>query len=738
MYQPREPFQPAGPATQTALPTILTPSQVLDVFRRQWPLIASIAGAIVLLVAAYVLTASPRFTANARILMDTRQNQLLEKQNIVGSALIDTGIVDSQVELLTSENLLSAVVRNYNLVSDPEFNPPRGPLAALLSYLSFSDDGPPSEERRVQKVVEAMQRNLKVDRVGTTYVLSVSYTALDARKAALIANAIADAYIVGGLEAKYESTKRAGQWLQARSVELRDAATRADRAVQTFKSQNNIVGTSRGLMSDQELTDVTSQLTQAKAATAEAKARLDRIKVVNDKDLVQSTVSDALNNPVITRLRAQYLDLSAQYADWSGRYGANHQAAINLSNRMGELRKSIQDEVKRISDAYQSDYEIARSREQSLQNDLDALVKRASSSSQLQVELRNLESAADTSRTLYNNFLEKLQQATQQETFPITDARIITTAVPPDRKSSPKTLLLLAVGSVIGLLLGTGSAFARELMNDVFRTPGDVEDNLGLKCLGILPKVPAAASLDPRGGDGSNSRSRMSNFVVENPFSRYAETLRNIKVSIDVAQMNRQMKVIGIVSSLPKEGKTTVSANLGHLVAMTGHRTIVIDGDLHTCSLTRTLAPDAKVGLLEALADPANCDRFVCSAGSSKLHVLPAVIPQRMINSADVMASNAMAKLLHNLRERYDYIFIDLAPLMPVTDAKATNHLLDGMVYVIEWGQTRRSAVIESIGGADEVYDKVVGAVLNRAETGALRRIEGYKGAYYNRYYVEK
>jgi succinoglycan biosynthesis transport protein ExoP len=164
----------------------------------------------------------------------------------------------------------------------------------------------------------------------------------------------------------------------------------------------------------------------------------------------------------------------------------------------------------------------------------------------------------------------------------------------------------------------------------------------------------------------------------------------------------------------------------------------VIDGDLHTCSLTRTLAADAKTGLIEALAEPANCDRFIRRAESSGLHVLPAVIPQRMINSADVMASHAMGELLRHLRERYDYIFIDLAPLMPVTDAKATNHLLDGMVYVIEWGQTRRSAVLESIGGADEIYDKIVGAVLNRAETGALRRIEGYKGAYYNRYYVEK
>ena len=741
MYQPREPFQPAA-SSQVVMPALLSPSQILDVFRRQWPLIAGVTAGVLLLVGAYVLTTPPKFTASTRILMDTRQNQLLEKQNIVGTALIDTGMVDSQVELLTSANLLSTVVRTHNLVSDPEFNSSSpGLLSTLLSYISDTGDGPPSEERRVQKVVEAMQKSMKVDRVGVTYVLSVSYTALGPTKAAQLANAIADAYIVGGLEAKYDSTKRAGQWLQARSAELRDAATRSDLAVQNFKAQNNIVGTSRGLMSEQELTDVNTQLTQARAATAEAKARLDRIRVVNDKDLVQSTVSDALNNSVITRLRAQYLDLSAQYADWSSRYGLNHQASLNLASRMAELRKSIQDEVRRIGDAYQSDYEIARAREQSLQSGLDALVKQAGTSSQTQVELRNLESTADTSRTLSNNFLEKLQQATQQETFPITDARVIATASPPDRKSSPKTLILLAVGGIAGLLLGTGTAFGRELMNDVFRTPADVEENLGLKCLGILPMVTPSAAAIAQGeqrDDSGRGGNQLTNFVTENPFSRYAETLRNVKVSIDVARMSKEMKVIGIVSSLPKEGKTTVTANLGHLASMTGHRTLVIDGDLHTCSLSRALAPKAVAGLLEALAAPGQIGQFVQRIDASGMDFLPAVIPNRMINSADIMSSAAMANLLRVVRDQYDYIFVDLAPLMPVTDAKATSHLIDGMVYVIEWGRTRRTAVVESIGSAEEIYDKVIGTVLNRANPKALRRIEGYKGAYYTSYYVEK
>jgi succinoglycan biosynthesis transport protein ExoP len=551
--------------------------------------------------------------------------------------------------------------------------------------------------------------------------------------------------MVGALEAKYQSTKRASEWLQQRSAELREQATESDRAVQTFKAQYNIVGTSRGLMSEQQLSDLNTQLTQARAATAEAKARLDRISAISDKDLAQPTVTDALNNTVITRLRAQYLDLAAQYSDWSNRYGKTHQASINLANRMEELRKSIADEVHRIADSYRSDYEIAKSRETSLEDSMKGLVAQAGNSGQAQVKLRDLESAADTYRNLYNNFLEKLQQATQNQSFPISEARIITTAAKPSQKSSPRTLLALAGGLVGGLCLGLAAAFSREFLSDVLRTPGDVEDELGLKCLGVLPDIRAASlvmqktrALLPTDNSPVKARgASLSSYVVEHPFSRFAETLRNIKVSIDVARLTREVKVIGIISSLPKEGKTTVAANFGHLTALTGHRTLLIDGDLHTRSLTRELAPNAKTGLIEALKDPRSLGYHIQRSKETGLDFLPSIIVSRMVNAADVMGSAAMADLLAVIREHYEYIVIDLAPVMPVTDAKAVSHLVDALVYVIEWGQTTRSALQESVSGSEGIQRKLLGAVLNRANPKVLKRIEVYKGSHYNNYYTE-
>ncbi|WP_245287789.1 polysaccharide biosynthesis tyrosine autokinase [Bradyrhizobium sp. URHA0013] len=712
----------------------MTFERLLDIVRRQWPLITyTIIGAVAVVI-LYLLTASPMYTATASILMDTRQAQLLNKASDAANAtLIDPGFVESQVEIITSENLIRGVVNKLNLTKDPEFvGPPTGILATVVGTVSrlFSSNGPPSKEQLEQTAVLELKKNLKVERVGQTYVLNLSFRSLAADKAAQVANAISDEYVVGSLEAKYQSTKRASEWLQNRSAELQAQAITSDRAVQTFKAENGIVGTSRGLVNEQQLADVNTQLIQARAATAEAKARLDRIKQVTTQDLAQPTVTDALNNPVITRLRAQFLDLQAQYADWSNKYGKDHQATQNIASKMQDLKTSIRDEVNRIADAYRSDYEIAKSREVSLESGLKGLVTESGSTAQAQVKLRNLESAADTYRTLYNNFLQKLQEATQNESFPISESRVIATAVTPDKKSSPKTALVLLGGIIAGLCFGLGGACAREMLSQVIRTPTEIENEIGLRCLGTLPDV----------GDGRDqpwSATRASVYAVDHPFSRFAESLRSAKTAIDVARLTKEMNVVGIVSSLPKEGKTTVAANLAHLVAMAGHKTLLIDGDLHTQSLTKKLAPEATYGLLEALSDSANFERYVSVSKKTNLSLLPAVVRSRLTNSSDIMASREMATLLGALRQKYAYIFIDLPPILPVTDAKAVGHLVDSLVYVVEWGKTRRSAVQEAVAEIEGFSSKIVGVLLNRANPKVLKRIESYKGRHYSDYYVE-
>ena len=262
---------------------------------------------------------------------------------------------------------------------------------SIQAYLGVQP-GPDDAE---QRAVEAFDKLLVVKRDALTYVINIGFYSDSPDKSAKIANAVADAYLSGLLDAKYAATKQTGKWLQDRLAEIRKQATNADRDVEIFKGQNNIVDTNRGLMSEQQVGELNSQLALAQAATAEAKARLDRAREVAVDPLSEHTVTEALTNTVVARLRAQYLDLAAREGEYAKRFGPTHTSVTDLRRQMDEIKKAIVDQIKQIVDADGSDYQVALARENSLRTSLGTLVNDSNSSGITQVKLKDLESTAD-------------------------------------------------------------------------------------------------------------------------------------------------------------------------------------------------------------------------------------------------------------------------------------------------------------------------------------------------------
>ena len=300
---------------------------------------------------------------------------------------------------------------------------------------------------------------MTVRRIGLTYAIGIDFNSLNPDRASAVANAVANAYVDDVLEAKYETTRRAVSWLQDRLKELREQALTADRAVVDFKAKNNIVNVDNNgrLLNEQQIGELNSALVQARAQTAEAQARLQRVQQIlssDDPDPASSaaaTVTDTLHNEVITKLRQQYLDLGAKEADWTVRYGRNHLAVVNLRNQRREIRLSILDELRRIAETYKSEFEIAKARENSVQKSLDDIVAQSQTTNEAQVTLHNLDSSAQSYRSLYDNFLQRYMESVQQQSFPVTEARLITQATPPLYKSAPKTPLVLGLALMGGL-----------------------------------------------------------------------------------------------------------------------------------------------------------------------------------------------------------------------------------------------------------------------------------------------
>jgi succinoglycan biosynthesis transport protein ExoP len=833
----------------------------LDFLRRQFPIILFSVLLCGSLGVAYVFTAPPMFTAQTSMIIDTHKVQLFRKlEQASNNNIVDSSTVDSEVELLKSENVINAVIKRFNLANDPEFVGPAEDIFhrfhhAVLNLLG-PNDIPKTDYERTRRAVEVFSRRMTVKRVGLSYIIQVSFTSLDPKRAAAIADAVANEYIVDQLQAKFQAARQAGGWLRDRLRELREQASAAERAVVEFKVQNNIVSTSGGaggaekrLMTDQQVGELNSQLAIARAQVSEASARFERIQAVlrngSPDATVDATVTDSLKNDVINKLRSQYLSLAEREADWAKRYGNNHLAVVNLRSQMSEIRHSILDELRRIAESYKSDYEIAKQRQAGIEQELGHAVTRSQSASRAQVQLTELESNAQSYRTLYDDFLQRYTESVQAQSFPVTDARIVTPAAPPLTKSDPKTILVISVSVLGGLILGLAIGHLRDLTDRVFRTREQVERLLALDCLSTVPRIkarrlknrsggqsthgaitiaslPPAPSLklqdepdksfdgnanvkvvetndtsppavpkiganegslppvptiqanesssdnpasapniekvkepnpvDDLSGDANEGRASSDSRtiarrdqllweVVDFPLSPYAEAIRSIKMAVDLTRVRtskkvrKPKKIIGITSSSPNEGKSTISASLAQLISHSGKQVLLVDCDLRAPRLTRVLAPNAKAGLIEVMSGEASLRDVVWTDESKKLSFLPAVTLNRTPHTAEIIGGEEIRALFDRLRNAYDYIIVDLTPLVPIIDVRGTEGLVDYYVFVIEWGRTKVDLVERSLKEASGIYTKILGVVLNKVADNQLRRYEGYGSYNHEKYY---
>ena len=225
--------------------------------------------------------------------------------------------------------------------------------------------------------------------------------------------------------------------------------------------------------------------------------------------------------------------------------------------------------------------------------------------------------------------------------------------------------------------------------------------------------------------------------VVDAPLSRYTEAVRSIKLANDLKGSLKTNRVIGLTSSVPNEGKSTIAFSLAQLMAQVGARTILVDLDLRNPSLSRMLAPRAKVGLIDVISEKLSLEEATWDDPSTNLAFLPAVVKFRVPHSAEILSSMQLKNLFERLRENYDYIVVDLPPLAPIVDVRATAHLIDLFVFVIEWGRTKIDVVEHSLGHAPGVYDNLLGVVLNKVDMNILGRYAGHRQQlYYNKHYA--
>ena len=688
----------------------------------------------VALTVVIVMQLTPLYSATAVVMLDERKNNVADTDAVLSQLPSDQSTVQNQVQILTSQELARRVVRKLHLESDPEFNTPPNILSLVLHYVNplhwfprsgkapATANGPDAVRDRI---ANQLTGHLTVTPLGLSTAMQVSYRSPDPVMAARIANAFASAYVEDQLETKFDATKRATQWLSGRIQELSRQAKDADAAVQRYKAQHNITETDSGSIVDQQTAAISGQLVQARADLAEKQARYNNLVELQKKGQAANS-AEVLSSPLIATLRAQETDLNRQLADLSSKYLPSHPKILDLQAQRANLEQKINQEVQRVVESVHNDVASAAAHVASLQQSLSGLEAQDARQNQSEVQLTALESDAESARSMYEAFLERLSQAQGQEGIQVPDARIISRAEIPAAPSFPKTGLLIVLSIFAGLVGGVVLAFIAERLDSGFRTAAQVEASLGLPVIAVVPEIKASTGA-PR---------RVADQVIEKPVSSFTEAIRGLQLAMKLAHIDRQPKTIVVTSSVPDEGKTTVAVSLARVAVRSGLKTLLIDGDLRRPRVAEALGQNHfSAGLIEALTGTEPLERCFAKDEKSDVLILPCLSAPP--NPADILMSQAMRNLLDRVEETFDIVIIDSAPILPVNDTKIIAGLVDGVVVTTRWEKTPREATANALRALADAHAVILGIALTRAHSERFYYYSyGYQNYHsYNKYY---
>lgn len=753
MTSPAQPYQPGPEYYLAQQPPGLDVKDLLSIFRRRRRVILS---SILLLTALAVLGSlqiTPQYTASALIMIDPRRSNVVDTESVIQGLGTDASTVESQIRVIGSRFQLERLARRFSVVNDPEFNPAlrqpergvdvqlQGVAASLLGWLPDSwlivaglagepaltplDDGQEefvSLER--EQAIEDFASRFKVVPEGRSYVIKLSFTSKDPRKAARIANGAAELYVDALREEKVGKTERSTRWLADRLDELRREVEAAESAVELYRIKHNVTEAQGVSLNEARLFELNQKLSDLRADYAGQMAKVSRIKTMRGLSLVSlEAVPEVLASMTIINLREREAGLLREESELRSIYGARHPRIQTLQEEKASLQAKVQAEVTRIIKTIENEGDIAAERIRALEAEIDTVKQGTTQDRGLALELRELEREAEASKSLYTTFLQRYKETEEQSALIEADAKVVSTAAAPTEPSTPGPILFGAVGFTAATMLGTLLALLLEQLDRGIRSAKQVEELLGLRALALVPRL-----------DRLRRRQKPHQYLLTKPLSAYAESLRGLYTSLQLTDVDNPPRTVLVTSALPQEGKSTLALSLATFAANHSNRKVLlVDVDLRHPSVHRDLKVQPQQGLVEFIAGERSLDEVLAFDEASNLHYLP--IRRQTASPTALLGSPRMEELFATLRERFDFIVLDAAPLIGVTDSKIAALKADCVLFTMRWGHTNKETANSALAHLREVKANIAGVVLTLVDVHKHAQYNyGDIGQYYGKY----
>jgi polysaccharide biosynthesis transport protein len=533
-----------------------------------------------------------------------------------------------------------------------------------------------------------------------TRLIEVTVVSTDPSLAAKAANAYADNFIQSSLERRFEATSYARNFLEQRLMAVRERLEDSERQLVAYAQQQGIINipTGSGESASEQPLDAAT-LVSLNQALSEARARRVEAEQRYRQTAGSRSSTEVVNNPTVQTLTTQRAQLEAEYQDKLGVFQPDYPQMQQLRSRIEALDRSIAQASSKVSgassDQLRSEYAAAVGQENSLQARVDKLKSALLNLRGRSIQYTILQREVDTNRSLYDALLQRYREVGVAGGVGSNVISIIDRAETPTAPFKPNLPLNIAIGLLAGLVLGFGTAFALEWMDDTIKTPEDVTNKLGLAPLGIIPAVAKGAVLQE---DLNDARSRIS------------EAYQSVRAALQFSTDHGVPKTLLVTSTRAAEGKSSTSLALAQTLANLGAAVLLVDADLRKPTF-RGPKSDTQ-GLSTLLAGSRNAKECIHSTERNGLFLLPSgPIPP---NPAELLASERLHDLLRELSAMFDHVIIDAPPVLGLADAPLLSSQIEGTLLVIEAGSVRRSAAANALERLKASRAYVVGAVLTK------------------------
>ena len=683
--------------------------------KRRWTLFAT-ALAIATVAAAFSYKEKPVYRATAQIEVDSETPGVQSVSSLYQTVPADPTFLPTQADVLNSDRLAWQTIQQLKLDRDTAFNPSASEGRAVSEETSAA---------RQARLIRRFEKCLQVDLVAGSRVIKVNFESTNPQSAARVANTLVSNYREYNFLTKYDATHQASGYMRKQLDDLKAKVEESQEAMVDYERKHSIVNISGKMnIQEQRLADLSQDLTRAQNDLAREESLYQLVKANPAK------VSMLAQDNLLQNMEGKCAELKTEYVDALDRYGPKFPKVVRLGNQITEIQSLISQERARTVERISHNYQAGRGRVRLLAGSVAREKAQVGNLNQLMIQHGLLKHEFETNQKLYDSLLARVKDAAVSAGLRANNVHILDHALAPSTPVRPKKGRNIAIGLMVGLILGTTLAFVQEVMDTSIKTADDVERNIAEPVLGVIPSV---RSLDcskswlsrREGQEGAHNR-KVELAVLKHPTSVLAEAYHTLRTAVLHSSGSRSSQTLLLTSAQPFEGKTSTAFNLAIALTQIGRRVLFIDADLRQPGLKRLMKINGQPGLSSVLTGAGTLEQSLLQFPDlPNLWFLPAG-PQPA-NPADLLASKAMAEVMATVRGRFDHVVVDTPPALMVTDATILSSIVDGVILVTESQVTGRAALMRMHRILEDAGANILGCVLNKLDL----KYDGHYGSYY-------